>query len=72
MDYKQSLKFSQRSNYKARFLKIYANIPLNLRNEIVVVIDDQPLSWNAAKIEIENDTSVAKQILDKLVKMQIL
>lgn len=59
-------------DYKSKFLKVYANIPLNLRNEIVVVIDDQPLSWNAAKIEIENDSPIAKQILDKLVNMQIL
>ena len=59
-------------DYKSKFLKIYANIPLNLRNEIVVVIDDQPLSWNVAKIEIENDSPIAKQILDKLVRMGIL
>lgn len=59
-------------DYKTKFLKVYANIPLNLRSEIVVVIDNQPLSWNAAKIEIENDSQIGKQILEKLVKMQLL
>ena len=57
---------------KARFLQIYANLPLNQRNEIVVVIDDEPLTWNAVKIEIENDTPKGKEILEKLVKMEIL
>ncbi len=57
---------------KARFLQIYANLPLNQRQEIVVVVDDEPLTWNAAKIEVENDTEKGRQILDKLVKMNIL
>lgn len=57
---------------KARFLQIYANLPLNLRQEIIVVIDNEPLTWNAAKIEIENDTKKGKEILEKLVKLRIL
>lgn len=57
---------------KVKFLRIYANLPLNQRNEIVVVVDNEPLTWNAAKIEIENDTLKGKEILEKLVKMKIL
>lgn len=57
---------------KARFLQIYANLPLNQRTEIVVVVDDEPFTWNSAKIEIENDTEKGKQILDKLVDLQII
>jgi len=57
---------------KAKFLQIYANLPLNQRSEIVVVIDDEPLTWNAAQIEIENDTPKGKEILEKLIKMEIL
>lgn len=55
-----------------KFLRIYANLPLNQRNEIVVVVDDEPLTWNTARIEIENDTLKGKEILEKLVKMKIL
>lgn len=57
---------------KAKFLQIYANLPLNQRNEIVVVVDDEPFTWNSAKIEIENDTEKGKQILNKLVDLQII
>lgn len=59
-------------NRKVKFLQIYANLPLNQRNEIIVVVDNEPLTWNAAKIEIENDTPKGEEILEKLAKMEIL
>lgn len=59
-------------NAKSKFLQVYANLPLNQRNEIIVVIDDEPLTWHSAKIEIENDTDKGKEILEKLYKMEIL
>lgn len=57
---------------KSQFLKIYANLPLGSRDEIVVVIDNEPLTWNAAKLEIENDTKKGDEILEMLDKLQIL
>ena len=57
---------------KTKFLQVYANLPLNQRTEIIVVIDNEPLTWNAAKIEIENDTQKGKEILEKLVNLGIL
>lgn len=57
---------------KTKFLKIYANLPLSQRSEIVVVVDDEPVTWNAARIEIENNTDKGKEILDKLVKMGLI
>ena len=57
---------------KAKFLKIYANIPINFRNEIVIVIDGQPLTWNVAKVEIQNDTELGKKVFEKLVNMEII
>ena len=59
-------------NFRAKFLRIYANLPLNQRNEIVVVIDDEPMTWNAARVEIENDTKKGKEILQKLIDLQII
>lgn len=58
---------------KAQFNKTYANIPLGLRDEIVVILENNiPLSWNAAKIEIDNDTNKVDEILDKLSKLGLL
>ena len=59
-------------NLQAKFLQIYANLPLNQRTEIVVVVDNEPLTWNAAKIEIENNTEKGKEILGKLVELGII
>jgi len=57
---------------KSKFIKIYANLPLNLRNEIVIVIDNEPLTWNACFIEVENDTEKGEIILKKLKKLKII
>ncbi len=56
----------------SEFLKIYANLPLNQRREIIVVLDDEELTWNAAKIEIINNTAKGNEIIDKLIKLGIL
>lgn len=56
----------------SHFLKIYANLPLSQRNEIIVVLGDEELTWNAAKIEIVNNTEKGEEILEKLVKLGIL
>ncbi len=55
-----------------QFLKIYANLPLNQRNEIVAVLGDEELTWNVAKIEIANDTEKGKEILEMLLLLGIL
>lgn len=57
---------------KTKFLQIYANLPLNQRNEIIIVIDDESLTWNVVKIEVENDTRMGKRILDKLTGLGII
>lgn len=55
-----------------KFQQIYVNLPLNQRREAIVIIDDEPLSWSAAKIEIDNDTSKSKEILEKLTRLGII
>ncbi len=57
---------------RVSFLKIYANLPLGTRNEIVAVVDDEPVTWNAANLEIENDTAKGKEILAILSNLKIL
>ena len=55
---------------KEKFLCIYANLPLGVRKEIVLVLDDNdPITWEVANIEVSNDTPVSKVILEKLEKI---
>lgn len=61
-------------DFKQRFLKVYSTLPLGVRKEIVAVLDVPigPVSWEAAYIEVENDTAIAKTILDNLVKLEVI
>lgn len=57
---------------KTQFLKVYANLPLGARDEIVAVVDGEPLTWKSAKLEIEQDTPKGKQVLETLTSLKIL
>ncbi|MBI2673323.1 hypothetical protein HYX19_03625 [Candidatus Woesearchaeota archaeon] len=57
---------------KEKFLRIYANVPDKLREDIIVVIDDKTYTWNTAYFEIKNNTELGKKILKELEIMKIL
>ncbi|MFA6548988.1 MAG: hypothetical protein WCT39_03545 [Candidatus Margulisiibacteriota bacterium] len=58
---------------RERFLTIYSNLPLGVRKEIILVLDDgKPITWDVAFIEIKANTPLSKSILEKLGKLQII
>lgn len=58
---------------KSDFLRVYSNIPLPLRKEIIYVENETgPLSWDVVFIEVENETALGAKILDKLKAMEII
>jgi hypothetical protein len=57
---------------KTQFLKIYADVPLGVRREIIAVVEDEPVTWNSARIEVENNTATGRQILDQLIQIGVL
>ena len=58
---------------RARFMRIFANIPEKIRGEdIIVVVDDKPFTWNAAMIEVKNNSELGKKIIKKLEKLEII
>jgi hypothetical protein len=57
---------------KARFLKLYANVPMPLRGEIVAVVDDEPFTWASARAEILHDTAKSEKILQQLNNLRVL
>jgi len=60
-------------NSKENFFKIYTNLPLGLRQEIILVLDDgRPITWDVAFIEVKEGTALSQIILDKLVKLEII
>ncbi|HEY4509561.1 MAG TPA: hypothetical protein VJC15_01065 [Candidatus Paceibacterota bacterium] len=58
---------------KDRFLKVYANLPLNLRNEVILVLSETgPVTWNVAFLEINNETELGQLIIEKLITLKII
>lgn len=57
----------------AKFLKVYSNLPINLRNDIILVLGEKgPITWNVAYIEINNNTELGEEIFKKLVKLKFI
>lgn len=58
---------------KERFLKIYANLPINLRDEIILVLFNKgPITWNIAYLEVKQNTKLGEKILKKLDELGII
>lgn len=57
---------------KEKFFRVYANLPLNLREEIILVIKDEPITWKVAYLEISNNTKLGNEILEKLEALGLI
>ena len=54
---------------KARFIKVYSDLPINIRREVIAIINGEPTSWNVAFLEIKNETELGEKILNKLISL---
>ncbi|OGZ17582.1 MAG: hypothetical protein A2V72_02275 [Candidatus Nealsonbacteria bacterium RBG_13_37_56] len=57
---------------REKFLKVYYNLPLKIREEVILDIEDKPITWNVAYVEIKNKTRVGEIILEKLTELEII
>jgi len=58
---------------RTKFKKIFANLLEKIRQEdIIIVIEKRPYTWNAAYFEINNNTPLGDKILKKLKELKIL
>ncbi|KKQ73970.1 MAG: hypothetical protein US94_C0018G0008 [Berkelbacteria bacterium GW2011_GWB1_38_5] len=57
---------------KERFYKVYGNLPLGLRGEVVAVVEGEPISWKVAKLEIDENTKKGEEVLDQLIRLEII
>ncbi len=62
-------------------MKVYQNLPLNERKNTILVlkkvknkekVSKEPISWNIAYIEIDQETKVGETILNKLIKLNLI
>ena len=58
---------------KQKFYKVFANLPINLREEVILVIPGKgPITWQVAFLEVDDDTELGRMILEKLSDLQII
>jgi len=57
---------------RSRFLSIYANLPANLRKEVIVIVGEEPYTWNVVYLEVKAETPLGETILKKLVELELL
>ena len=57
---------------KEKFLEAYTNLPETEKNQIIVIIDDEGLSWDDAYKTIMENSELGEKILKKLEAMGIL
>ena len=61
---------------REKFLKAFANLPLNTREEIILVLEEsgrkQPITWNVAYFEVKNNTARSEDILKRLERLGLV
>lgn len=57
---------------KERFIKIFSNLQIDLRNEIILIINEKPITWNVAYNEIINESNLSKVILKKMAELELI
>ena len=61
---------------KEKFLKVFANVPINLRDDTILLIDNkgvkQPITWSVAYLEVKSDTELGQRILEGLKKLELI
>lgn len=58
---------------KEKFFRVYANLPVGLRDQIVITLPEiGPMSWNASYVEVNNGTKIGDAIVEKLIKLKII
>ena len=58
---------------RIKFKKIFSNLPEKIRNEdIILVINKKPYTWNAVFLEINNNTLIGIEMIKKLKDLDII
>ncbi len=57
---------------RENFLKVYANLPLGLRDDIILVFESKPLTWNVVYLEVMANTDLSNKILKELKDLNLI
>lgn len=54
------------------FFKVYSNLPIEEREKVVLVLKNEPISWNIVYQNIKNKTKLGEKILKILKELEII
>ncbi|MCF7910331.1 hypothetical protein K9L16_01510 [Candidatus Pacearchaeota archaeon] len=59
---------------RAKFLNSYAKVPEPLRDDIIVVVDEETYTWRTAYLEIKNNknSELSKKILKTMESIGLI
>lgn len=57
---------------REKFLKAYANLPEDERDQIIVIVEGKTYNWNRAYDEIKANTPLGSKILKKMKELGLL
>lgn len=57
---------------KETFLKTYANVPVQLRDDIIVTFSNEPFSWRTVYIEVKGQTEMGDLLLKELNSLNLI
>jgi len=60
------------SSLFTRFSRVYNGLPIAERKNVIVLIEEKPISWELAYREIKYDTELGKKIGKKLIELGII
>jgi hypothetical protein len=57
---------------KEDFLRIYADIPINIRSQIILVFNGEPITWNVVYTEVIGNSKRSGEMLKKLKELGLI
>lgn len=57
---------------RENFLRTYSNLPLNVRDEIILVFEEKPITWDVAYLEVKARSELGQRILKELKELSLI
>lgn len=57
---------------RAKFLRVFAGVSINLRDEIIAIVDDESVNWSSAYVEVMGKTTKGDQIIRRMDELGLL
>jgi hypothetical protein len=57
---------------RTRFLRVYPNLPIPERSQVIVIIGGEPCSWNVVYVEVKNNTELGVRMLEQMSRLGLI